>query len=77
MIKKIAVGMPQRMKVNILIWKWSKPIVLEPRPLCNQKNIGGKANATNVGLLNIPITVMVAILKQWFKECEGNTLKSL
>jgi len=54
-----------------------KLMLFELRPLCSQKKMGATANATKVGLLNIPITVIVANLKQWFSECEGNKVLSL
>lgn len=70
-------GIPHTIKVNIRTWKCPKPMHFEPKPLCNQKKMGAKANAIKVGLLNIPITVIIAIFVQWFKECGGNEVLSL
>lgn len=76
-MKNSMAGRPQRTKTNILMWKSLNPTLFEPRPLCSQKKIGAIANATKVGLLNIPTTVSVASQKQWFNECEGSRALSL
>lgn len=50
---------------------------LLPSPRCSQKNTGENANAKKVGLLNTPITVMVAMATQLDKECPGSDFLSL